>query len=110
MAHTGPEIAYDTSLPEVHDVVGDSLDASSQDDKLAALRTHRLLTFFFGFFTRLSKRMVVLICICVISASVAVAVAVQARFRPAANGSVETRYLCEALTAYTFYLDSADFT
>lgn len=106
MANTGPEIAYDTSLPEVHDVVGDSLGASSQDAKLSALRTHRLLTFFFGFFTRLSKRMVVLICICVMS--LAVVLAVHARFRPAANGSVETRY--EALTAYTFYLDSTDFT
>lgn len=74
MAHTDPEVAYGTALPEVLGVFGDRLAASDGKAKSVAFRTHWL-----------SRRLVLINCI--VSASVAVIVAVSVRFGLAAKKS-----------------------
>lgn len=78
MAYAGPEIRYDSSLPEVLDVVGDSSGASTEEAKLAAFRRHWL-----------SRRLVLFICMA--SVVVAVIVAVNVRLGPETKKSAGIR-------------------
>lgn len=74
VALSGPEVAYDTSPPEVLDVVGDSSSPFTKKAESATSRTQWL-----------SRRLV--LTICVVSAAVAVIVAVSVRFGLASKES-----------------------
>ena len=74
MALAGPEVAYDTTPPEVLDVVGNSAGTSTEKVKSSAFLNHW------------SSRQMVLI-LCVVSAAITVIIAVSIRFGSASKKS-----------------------